>query len=104
MKFRWFCWRHNAKQNMPALIKPTPQQLRDILVLDGWRLYQEDEYNWSLVKANEPLEVPKRGKNVTFEVLYHCLEVADMSPGRYFELRERVLGEDPPSAKGVAST
>ena len=76
---------------MPALVKVTPEEFKAILLLDGWRIYQEDAYNWSLVKGDESLEIPKRGKLITFAVMEHAFSVAEMPPGRYLELRARVL-------------
>jgi hypothetical protein len=77
---------------MPALIKPSPIQLRKILESDGWNVYQEDEYTWSMVKAGveSSLEIPKRGRVVTFEVFEHALEIAELPPGKYLELRALV--------------
>ena len=77
---------------MPALIKVTPEQFKEILVLDGWRVHQEDERNWSLVKpaSIEILELPK-SRVLAYEVMYHALSVAEMPPGRYLELREQCL-------------
>src|SRR5713226_6812133 len=76
---------------MPALVKVTPVQLKDILLQAGWRVHQEDPLNWSLVKGNQSLELPKKGKLVSFEVMYHALTVAELALRTYLELREKVL-------------
>jgi len=81
---------------MPALVKVTPGEFKAILLLDGWRIYQEDAHNWSLVKGDESLEIPKRGRLITFAVMEHAFAVAEMPPGRYLELRAQVLAAGMP--------
>ena len=77
---------------MPALVKCGPTELKDILVKAEWRVYNDDLYNWSLVKGigSESIEVPKKGKLVSFAVLYNALEIAGLAPGEYFELLQEV--------------
>jgi len=89
---------------MPALAKCSPPELKDLLVLAGWRVYNEDQLNWSLIRGigTDSLEIPKKGKAVSFEVLYHCLGVAELAPGEYFELLARVRGHDLSMPKGQA--
>lgn len=77
---------------MPALAKCSPEELKNILLLAGWKVYNEDQYNWSLVKGigSESLEIPKKGKLVSFEVLYHCLGAGELAPGDYFEFLQQI--------------
>jgi hypothetical protein len=77
---------------MPALAKCTPIELKDILIAAGWRVYNEDPYNWSMVRGigSESVGIPRKGKLVSFQVLYHCLGLADLAPGDYFELLAKV--------------
>jgi len=66
------------------------------MVLAGWRIYNEDPLNWSLIRGigTDSLEIPKKGKAVSFDVLYHCLSAAELPPGDYFELLATVRGHD----------
>lgn len=71
---------------MPALAKCSPEELKNVLIEAGWRVYSSSVYNWSMVKeiGSDSIEIPKKGKLVSFEVLYHALEVAELAPGDYF--------------------
>jgi hypothetical protein len=85
---------------MPALAKCSPETLKSILLEAGWKLYNDGTLNWSLVRGigGDSLEIPKKGKLVSFEVLYHCLEVAQLAPGDYFDLINRVEAKSKPSS------
>lgn len=77
---------------MPALLKCAPADLKAILLECGWRVYNDDQYNWSMVKGigSASIELPKKGKLVSFDVLYSALGKADIAPGEYFELLQKV--------------
>lgn len=77
---------------MPALAKCSPGTLKAILLEAGWKVYNESPLVWSLVRGigGDSLEIPKRGRLVSFQVLEHCLEVAELAPGDYFDLMHRV--------------
>ncbi len=67
-------------------ISPASPVLKDILVADGWAVTREDSYNWLLEKDDyDPLSIPKRIKLVPFEIHEHCLGVAKMDLGRYWQ-------------------
>lgn len=62
---------------MPAILQPTPEELKQTLINGGWVVSHEDSYNWLMVKGEfQPLAIPKRVKTVPYEILYHCLTVA----------------------------
>lgn len=72
---------------MPALAHVPPEILKQILELDDWHVGYEDSYNWLLEKSGrDPLPIPKRIKLIPFEIHEHCMKVAEMDFGRYFEL------------------
>lgn len=73
---------------MPALRKVAPVILKEILeATDEWSMYAEDRWNWSLVNSvGVSVEIPKRGRLVSFEVMENALEQADITPGDYFRL------------------
>ena len=81
---------------MPALAKCSPLELKEILLSSGWRVYNEDQYNWSLVKGigSESIEIPRKGKLTSFAVRDSALEKAGLAPGDYFELLGKVRSED----------
>ena len=81
---------------MPAIAPVPPPVLRDCLLEDGWSLFDEDSYNWVLVKNGRPLVIPKRGGLVAIEISSKVLEIANLNPGRYFELLE-IVGYRTPS-------
>lgn len=75
---------------MPALAPIPPGLLKRVLELDGYRVITEDLLNWVLVKdAKElfPIILPKIGTVVALDVMMDALHKAQMSNGRYFELR-----------------
>jgi hypothetical protein len=84
---------------MPALVKVSPDHLRQILIEEGWRVHAQDPLNWSMVKGELQLQIPKRGRMVSFEVMENALLVAEIPPGRYLELRERIINPPPLSAQ-----
>lgn len=76
---------------MPGLAHIPPEVLKQILILDDWKVTHEDAYNWLLEKdGKDPLPVPKRIKLVPFEVHEHCLSIAGIDLARYFELLARL--------------
>ena len=76
---------------MPALAPIPPRVLKDVLVRDGWSIYDEDSYNWILTKGNQILPpVPKRGGVVAMEVHEHLLGAAGIPLDRYFKLLKEI--------------
>jgi len=70
---------------MPAIALVPPTVLKDVMVLDGWSVDEEDSLNWMLFKNGNSLEIPKRGKLIAREVFESCLIDGGMSLGRFFE-------------------
>lgn len=67
---------------MPAILQPTPAELRKALEDFGWRVVREDSYNWLLAKAGFlPLAIPRRVQTVPYDILYHCLTVSGIGLG-----------------------
>lgn len=76
---------------MPAVAPIPPRVLKDVLVKDGWFIYDEDPYTWILTKRNLILPpVPKRGAVVAMEVHEHLLCAAGIPLDRYFKLLEEI--------------
>jgi hypothetical protein len=72
---------------MPALKKVAPVILKEILEAAEWAIYSEDRWNWSLVNSEGlSVEIPKRGRLVSFQVMENALAQADLRPGDYFRL------------------
>jgi hypothetical protein len=88
---------------MPALAKCSPSELKGILIEAGWRVYTKDQYNWSLVRGigTESIEIPRKGKTVSFTVLYQALEKAELGPGDYFEHLATVRDRQPKARKAT---
>jgi hypothetical protein len=71
---------------MPALRQVAPVILKEVLEVAEWKVYNEDKHNWSLVNHNGiSVEIPKRGRFVSFQIMEHVLSEADMPPGDYFK-------------------
>ena len=85
---------------MPAIRKVAPVILKEILEAAEWTVYSETKHNWSLVNANgTSVEIPKRGRLVSFQVMENALAQAELLPGDYF----RFLGivEEARTLKGL---
>jgi len=63
-----------------------PYLMKAVLVLDGWKLRREDEYNWLLSKATKYLAIPKLCKTLPFEIMDTCFELSDLRGQRYLDL------------------
>jgi hypothetical protein len=89
-----------------ALAPISPPLLKRILELDGYKVVTEDLLNWVLVrdlKDTFPIVLPKIGKLVAVDVMMDALHKAQMSNGRYFQLREIANADTPmgPSSSTV---
>lgn len=72
---------------MPALRQVAPIILKEVLEAAEWQLYGEDRLNWSLVdQSGVSIEIPKKGKLVSFQVMEHALSQANLPWGDYFRL------------------
>lgn len=75
---------------MAAITHIPPEILKQVLVMDGWKVTHEDAYNWLLEKSGkDPLPIPKRVRMLPFEIHEHCLQVAELEFGRYLELLQQ---------------
>jgi hypothetical protein len=53
-----------------AVTSCTPEDLKKILELFGYKLYRQDSWNWSMVRGVErPVIIPKCGELVSLDVL-----------------------------------
>jgi hypothetical protein len=78
---------------VPAPIPP--KQLKRILELRGYRIVNEDEFNWAMAMGHEvPLIIPKEGEYVSVEVMMDTLHRAGLTmPGEYLPLRDQTARE-----------
>ena len=64
---------------MPAITSISPECLKRILVLYGYKVSDEDEFNWILTReGSAPIPVPKLGELVGADVLVSVLSKAKM--------------------------
>jgi hypothetical protein len=64
---------------MPAILQPTPEELKNALFASGWVVSHEDSYNWLLSKDGyNPRAVPKRVRTIPDDILHHCMNEAKM--------------------------
>jgi len=77
---------------MPAEATLPPEELKKILLLDGFTVEGEDEYNWALFKEGHihPVIIPKRPTLVPLDVMMGALDKAGMSSGRFRELLAQI--------------
>ena len=71
---------------MSLLSRVPPSILKDVLIHAGCELIEEDTYNWVLMKAGQPLVIPKMGLFVAVEVIERCLHRAGLTPEEFFRL------------------
>jgi len=64
----------------------SPELMKQVLVLDDWRVRREDEFNWLLSKGHQYLAIPKKCRTLPFAVMDVCFEVADLRGQRYLDL------------------
>jgi len=85
---------------MPAIKQVPPIILKEIFEAADWRVYTEDNKNWSLVNSSGvSIELPKRGRFVSFQVAENAMALAEMTPGDYF--RCLCLVEDDRRERGL---
>lgn len=61
---------------MPPILAPlSPDALKDAFVATGWKVIDEDEYNWLLARgdSDEPFVLPKKGARVSVPVMQAAL-------------------------------
>lgn len=64
----------------------SPELMKQILTLDGWKLRRYDEFNWLLSKGRKYLAIPRKCKTLPFAIMACCLEEADIRGERYLDL------------------
>jgi hypothetical protein len=59
-----------------------PEQLKEAFEAGGYRIIDQDQYNWVLAKGDtdEPIVLPKRGKLVAIEIMEDAVERARGTP------------------------
>lgn len=96
---------------MVPLAQIPPYLMKQVLILDGWKLRREDEFNWLLSKGHTCLPIRKKCKTLPFAVMDICFEVADLRGQRYLDLLaqaarcrlSRRCGFNPASSKATSS-
>jgi hypothetical protein len=63
-----------------------PYLMKQVLILDGWKLRRQDEFNWLLSKGRKYLPIPRKCKTLPFAIMNTCFEEADLRGQRYFDL------------------
>lgn len=92
----------------PAVAPIPPPALKEILCLHGFKVIDEDEYNWVLADSENsvPITLPKMGELVAVDVMMQTLIDAKLNLSDYFRLKEQVLGKNwgYPAAKAAGAT
>jgi hypothetical protein len=84
---------YGVKRMAAALAPIPPVLLKEILEKDGFVLDRETAYNWTLFKKNAAIpvmNVAKKGKLVSVDVMMGILDQLKMDNARYFELLNQV--------------
>jgi len=71
---------------MPPLAQIQPYLMKQVLVLDGWRVRKEDEFNWILAKGRKYLVIPRKCRTLPFAAMNVCFEEAGLRGQRYLDL------------------
>lgn len=82
---------------MPALKPISPVILKRIVELAGYKVIQEDDYNWHLAKTkhDRPIILPKKGGLVAVEIMMNILNKLKMNNATYFEYLDKAQNENP---------
>jgi len=75
---------------MVPMAQIPPYLMKRVLILDGWKLRREDEFNWLLSKGRKYLPIPKKCKTLPFAIMNICFEVAEIHGQRYLDLLNQV--------------
>lgn len=72
---------------MPAIAPIPPEYLKGILILYGYKVSNEDQFNWVLVReGSTPIVVPKLGEAVGVDILMSALDKSKMDNAVFFSL------------------
>jgi hypothetical protein len=71
---------------MVPLAQISPELMKQILTLDGWKVRRQDEFNWLLSKGRKYLAIPKKCKTLPFAIMEVCLDDADLRGQKYLDL------------------
>jgi hypothetical protein len=80
---------------MLAVPRPIPPvQLKRVVELRGYKLIDEDEWNWAFAKDDGvPITIPKDGEYVAVDVMMDTLHKTGTDLGTYFTLRDQSAKE-----------
>ena len=84
----------------PAVAPIPPHDLKQILVLFGYKVIAEDEFNWVLAHdvkdgADVPIVIPKLGDLVALDVMMETLITAKLNLQVYFALKQKLADGRP---------
>lgn len=71
---------------MVPFAQVTPELMKQLLILDGWTIRRQDEFNWLLSKGQKLLPVPRKCKTLPFAIMDVCFEEADIRGQKYLDL------------------
>jgi hypothetical protein len=71
---------------MVPIAQIPPYLMKQVLILDGWKLRRQDEFNWLLSKGRKYLPIPRKCKTLPFAVMEICFEEAKLRGQRYLDL------------------
>jgi hypothetical protein len=63
-----------------------PYVMKAVMVLDGWKMRRDDEFNWLLSKRNKYIAIPKMCKTLPFELMNLCFELGELRGQHYLDL------------------
>jgi hypothetical protein len=81
---------------VPPLALIGPEELKDVLVEDGYTVIFENEFHWFLAKdakQQAPINIPREpGEDgcVSMEIMEHVRNEAQISYHKYFEIKKRL--------------
>jgi hypothetical protein len=64
----------------------SPELMKQVLTLDGWKLRRCDEFNWLLSKGRKYLPIPRKCKTLPFAIMEFCMSEADLDGQKYLDL------------------
>jgi hypothetical protein len=76
---------------LPPFAQISPNLLRDIFELDGWKSSREDGYNWLMEKDGFD-SIPIRVRTLPFSVFDSCLIKSQITGDKYQSLLSKAIG------------
>lgn len=71
---------------MVSFAQIPPYLMKAVMVLDGWKVRREDEFNWLLSKRHKYIAIPKMCKTLPFELMNLCFQLSGLRGQRYLDL------------------